>query len=79
MGESKAISPKYCRPIKLQFISETSDVIREENARMERNLADLDDFEIIDKNIRVGFDLYCTMTDAKVTNAITETSSAMLL
>lgn len=72
-------STRYCRPVRLQLIKETTDVIVSEKNRMSNAITGLClySMQLVDGlNINVKYDMVMTMVDGKVLNAITETFSA---
>lgn len=70
-------SPRYCRPIKLEFIHETSEILQTETNYIEEQIKKLISTELLvnDKKIYVQHHLVMTMVDGKAINAITHTSS----
>ena len=72
-------SPRFCRPIRLQFVKECVHSTREEQKYIENQIRSLLPFHtVIDgKNIEIKYKLVFTMIDGKVKNAITETDSSM--
>ena len=75
----KPSSPRFCSPIKIEFIRETTASTLRENKYVEDQIAKLVPFEtIIDgKEVTVTFKLLFTMIDGKVRNTITITKSNM--
>ena len=72
-------SPRFCRPIKIQFLKETSQAtINEVNIIQEevKNLISLK-IKIGSKTISVNYQLCFTMVDGKVCNSMTNTTSAL--
>lgn len=73
-------SPRYCRPIRIRFIHETTDITNEEIEYIENQTRNLIKTEVSHPN---GFLLYIkhillpTMVDGKVCNAATNTFSTM--
>lgn len=72
-------SPRYCRPIKIQFIHETINITSQEKVcienqieKLQPSIAHFNDTEIMVKHI-----LMFTMIDGKVCNSVTSTKSAM--
>lgn len=59
-------SVRYCRPIKLEYTKETSDVIRAEEANMKEQISRLPDLEI--SGAKISFKMHLTMVDEKVRN-----------
>lgn len=72
-------SPRFCRPIRIRFISETKDITNEEFAYIDNQAKNLTKTEIPTTSgiIYVTHKLLPTMVDAKVCNAATNTSSTM--
>jgi len=70
-------SSRFCRPIKLEFIKESIDVILRQKQLIENQIKELDIFKVLveDCTIRVHFSLLLTLIDGKVLNAITNTKS----
>jgi len=71
-------SVRFCRPIKVEFVKESKDVIKNEHARMKREISCLKSFACkIDgnKEIDIKFSLHLTAIDGKVLNTITNTTS----
>lgn len=72
-------SPCYCRPIRIQFVKESLDVTNQEVQYIQNAISALvqTEFELNGIKISVHHTLVLTMIDAKVCNAITNTSSTM--
>ena len=84
-------STRFCRPLKLQFAKETSELSQAEQLkRVNDEIKELQpmnvtleiDYEMdIEKpkkdNVQVIYNLQLTMVDQKVINALTETKSTM--
>lgn len=71
-------SPRYCRPIKIEFLKETAETTKTEVAYVqdqEKNLTPLK-YYLRGKWITVNYNLALTMVDGKVCNALSENSSA---
>lgn len=70
-------SPHFCRPIKIQFLYESTEATRDEMEYIKQQEHNLVPFEMIidGKQIRVSFQLASTMIDGKVCNAITNNAS----
>lgn len=70
-------SVRYYRPIKLQFVKESRDVILAQKFCIEQQIAKLQVFEIMLQNfrIKIHFSLFLTLIDSKVLNTITDTKS----
>lgn len=72
-------SPRFCRPIKIEFLHETAEATRAEVDCIEAQERNLVPFQtVIDgKKININFKLVLTMIDGKVCNSITNTLSSM--
>lgn len=72
-------SSRYCRPIRLRFIKETSDVTKEEINYIENAAKNLEKTEVQlgNKTCVVSHCMMLTMIDGKVCNAATDTKSTM--
>lgn len=70
-------STKYCRPIKIEFIKESTSVSIAEKANIENQIKNLQEssFTIQSKQLKVAHKLIFSMVDGKVCNALTETKS----
>lgn len=66
-------STRLCRPIRLQFIKETKDVITAEECHIESQIEQLVPFKI--KEVEVNFNMNLTMIDGKALCALTGTST----
>ena len=75
----KPSSPRFCRPIRLQFLKESVQSTLFEKNYVEKQIENLIPFDTVlsSRNIRVHYKLAFTMVDGKVKNAITGTTSAM--
>lgn len=71
-------SPRYCRPLRLQFLKETVQSTVAEKKIVDEQIASLVTFNSVvgDNNVEVKYELSFTMIDGKVRNAITNTASA---
>lgn len=71
-------SPRFCRPIKLQFVQENIGIINKEVRLTEEKITSLKPtfFFMNGKNIKVMHKLIFTMIDGKVCNAASSTSSS---
>lgn len=71
-------STRYCRPIHLQFVSETPATIRNEITSTENEIASLKLTEICldEKDVTIQHKLVLSMIDGKVSNVITNTASS---
>lgn len=70
-------SPRFCRPIQLQFEHETTERTKQEMMRVEGEIHNLrpTNIEVGTKHFAISHELYFTMTDGKICNAVTDTSS----
>lgn len=70
-------STSYCRPIKIEFIKESSDVSKREKTQIDEQIKNLKATEIISLNriMHIQHKLVFSMVDGKVCNAISETTS----
>jgi hypothetical protein len=66
-------STRFCRPIKLQFVKETPEVIKSEFDNMERQIANLTPtkIDLCGRTYIVKHNLLKTMIDGKICNALT--------
>lgn len=67
-------STRYCRPLRLQFVKETEDVIRSEHASIKREIDDLQPY--VEGDITVYHTLILTMVDGKVCQVLSGTPSS---
>lgn len=72
-------SPRFCSPIRMQYIHENNDVTKSEISHIETQAQNLNKTEVETGNapIHVKHTLALTMVDGKVCNAATDTSSTM--
>ncbi|XP_024875226.1 uncharacterized protein LOC112456728 [Temnothorax curvispinosus] len=72
-------SPRFCRPIRLQFLHEDVQSIVNEMHHIEEQIKSLDPFNtVVDgKEISITYDMIFTMIDGKVCNAVTSTKSTL--
>ncbi|XP_078051617.1 uncharacterized protein LOC144477751, partial [Augochlora pura] len=70
-------SPRFCRPIRLQFLKENTESIVQEINYIQQQVDQINVFQTIinGKEINVVYKLACTMIDGKVCNAATSTAS----
>lgn len=71
-------STRFCRPLKLEFIKETKEVILKEESDLKEQINKLEKLRIqidTNKNIEITFRLYVTVIDGKVLNVLTGTKS----
>lgn len=73
----RSSSPRFCRPLRLQFVQETTAETKKEIADFEKQASELVPFETIvgGVTISVSYKLALTMIDGKVCNAATDTTS----
>lgn len=71
-------STRFCRPIKLEFIKETTGVLKNEFQYIENQIANLSPTKITvdEKEILIYHELFKTMVDGKVCTALSATSSS---
>lgn len=72
-------SPRFCRPIRMRFISESKDVTNEEINYVESQAESLNKTEVPSASgmLYISHKLLLTMVDGKVCNAATNTTSTM--
>lgn len=70
-------STRFCRPISLQYVKESADIIATQKASIEAEIDELQTLEIDlnNVNVRIHFSLFLTLIDGKVLNIITNTKS----
>lgn len=66
-------STRFCRPIRLQWIHETTEIAQAENEYIQKQVQELQPF--VSDNITVQYSLMLTMIDGKICNALANTSS----
>lgn len=71
-------SPRYCRPIRMQFLHENTESTVNEKEYIEEQISSLKQLKIgIDgREVTVTYKMLFTMIDGKVCNAVTSTKSA---
>ena len=71
-------SPRFCRPIKLQFLHETAESTRAEVDYIKDQKKILLPFQtvFVGKQINVSYKIVLTMIDRKVCNSLSHTTSA---
>lgn len=71
-------STKYCRPIRFQFLKETTDISKNEQQYITDQIDDLlpTNVELYNREIMIKHKLILTMIDGKICNAITDTKSS---
>ena len=74
----RPLSPRFCRPIKLQFLHETAESTRAEVDYIEDQEKILLPFQtvFVGKQINVSYKIVLTMIDDKVCNSLSHTTSA---
>lgn len=70
----KPSSTFYCRPIKFEFAKETSDFVKQEEAAMREEIANITVSRC--GSVEVSHELHMTMIDGKVATIVTDTPSA---
>ncbi|XP_049304258.1 uncharacterized protein LOC125776435 [Bactrocera dorsalis] len=71
-------SVRFCRPIKLEYIKETKEVVLKEHLKLKNEINALKTLTISigdGKSVEVSFKLFLTLIDGKVLNIITGTRS----
>lgn len=69
-------SVRYCRPVRLQFLKETQNVIKTEREYIEAQINRLDPFRISSPiKLEIRYRLILTMADGKVWSALIDSSS----
>jgi hypothetical protein len=69
-------SVRYCRPLRFQFLKETTAVIKSEEKYVTSQINQLMPLKLTEPSeITIHFNLMLTMADGKVWNALTDTSS----
>lgn len=73
----RSSSPRYCRPIKLDFVHETTEILQNETKYIEEQIKTLASTNLVinGKNVCIKHHLILTMIDGKAINAITQTAS----
>lgn len=74
---SRPSSTKLCRPIKFEFIKETSENTKKEVNRVESEIKDLNNtvIKLYNKEVSIQHILIFSIVDGKIAQTITETSS----
>jgi hypothetical protein len=72
-------SPRYCRPMRIRYVKESSDIANDEINYIQSATSSLHDTKVTlaDKHFSVKHTLLLTMIDVKVRNAATYTTSTM--
>lgn len=75
---SRPSSTRFCRPVKLQFMKETTEVILQENKYMDEQIEALQPTVVINftEIVKIQHKLCMTMLDGKTCHAITHTASS---
>lgn len=70
-------SVRFCRPLKIQFIKETTDLILKEKYNLDIQIKNLKNYIYTNKqnNVIVEYKPYMTLIDGKVLNVLTKTNS----
>lgn len=71
-------STRFCRPLKLEFVKETKEVVLKEGAELRKQIEELESLTIqIEefKAVEISFNMNLTVIDGKVLNILTETKS----
>lgn len=70
-------STRFCRPIRIQFLKETNEVIKSEFSNIESQINELlpSKISVFDKNFVVNYQMLRTMVDGKVCNSLMSSSS----
>lgn len=84
-GEQKKIiwqnpapsSPRFCRPIRIRFISESKDVIVDEIKYVQNQITNLRETMVPNEIGKIKHTMLFTMVDGKVCNAAIETTSTI--
>ena len=74
----RALSTRYCRPIKILFAKESAELIRQETDNIRQQIAKLKPTVVFigDKQLEVHQHLLMTMVDDEVCNALTENTTS---
>ena len=72
-------SPRYCRPIRIRYVKESSKVINDEIKYIQSAIDSLKTTKVnlFDRQLSVKYIMMLTMVDGKVCNAATQTTSTM--
>lgn len=68
-------SVRFCRPIRIRYVTESKDITKDEIAYIENQAAQLQATEI--DGVKIKHEIMLTMIDGKVCNAATDTTSTM--
>lgn len=71
-------STRYCRPLHIQLVNETTEISMEEKDYIDHQIAQLQPTCITknERSIKVHYEMLMTMVDGKVCNSVTSTKSA---
>lgn len=71
-------SPRFCRPLRMQFLQETTELTKSEVRHVENQINTLLPFErtFREKSVKITYIMNLTMIDGKVCSAITGTKSS---
>ena len=67
---------RFCRPLKLEYMKDTTEHILKEKNEIDQEIVKLSDFEIElsnDKVLKINYMLYMTLIDSKILNILTDT------
>lgn len=72
-------SPRYCRPIRIRFVKETTDITNDEINYVQNQIDSLENSQFTGQGVSasVKHTMTLTMVDGKVCNAATQTTSTM--
>lgn len=72
-------SPRFCRPIKLQYRKESNDFSKSEKQELDVQISNLLPTKVIikEKEFSIAHKLIFTMVDGKICNALSDTKSAL--
>lgn len=72
-------SVRFCRPINLQYVKETADIIRKQKESVEAEINQLRPLQVDLNNVKIHihFSLCLTLIDDKVLNILTNTNSTL--
>lgn len=72
-------SVRFCRPLKLEFIKESTEHILKEKQNIDKQIEDLQELQITllnGKVIKIKYTMFMTLIDGKVLNVLTGTKSS---
>lgn len=72
-------SPRYCRPIKLQYRKETVELSKQEKYNMDVQISNLTDTKVVlgGKEYNISHAPLLTMVDGKICNSLSDTKSTL--